>query len=206
MKNFLPTQLLKSSGAEVFNTSALGRNTIKNSLEVEVLTFLFRSANSSCQFLMAIPRPMKATPIWVLPALIHTWPRCTGGVTASPQPPGQQGGAFKPLSPSNTFQDLTKKLLLDCCINCLARSDAPTAPHDPTGGRVIALPWIQPDLSQPRSLRGPNASAGLCSQPAFLSSFFFLAFLIVHVSNQSLKAQHIADQDPGKCSRPFPGL
>lgn len=81
MKNFLPTQLLKSSGAEVFNTSALGRNTIKNSLEVEVLTFFFRSANSSCQFLMAIPRPRKATPIWVLRALINTRPRCTGGVT-----------------------------------------------------------------------------------------------------------------------------
>lgn len=97
------------------------------------------------------------------------------------------------LSPSNTVQDLTKKLFLDCCINCSARSDAPSAPHDPTGGRVIALPWIEPDLSQPRSL----SRALLPARIPFLSSpLFFKNFN----SNQSLKAQHFADQDPGKRS------
>lgn len=34
-----PTQLLKSSSDKVFNTLILGRNTIKNYLEVEVLIF-----------------------------------------------------------------------------------------------------------------------------------------------------------------------
>lgn len=111
------------------------------------------------------------------PAPAHPQPteNCgTGAAPGSARGEAPPGGTLKPLSPSNTVQDLTQKLLLDCCINCSARSDAPAAPHDPTGGRVIALPWIQPDLRQPRSLRGPNASAGLCRQPSFtfLSSPF----------------------------------
>lgn len=82
---------------------------------------------------------------------------------------------------------------------CLARSDAPTAPHDPTGGRVIALPRMQPDPSQPRSLRGTNTQTGLCCQ-ASLPLPSLLNFSNGNVRNQSLKAQHMAEQEPGRGS------
>lgn len=74
---------------------------------------------------------------------------------------------------------------------CLARCDAPTTPHGPTGGRVIALPWMQPELSQP-----PTPQAGLCCQ-ASLPLLPLLNFSNGNVS-QSLKAQHVAEQEPGK--------
>lgn len=92
-----------------------------------------------------------------------------------------------------------KKTLSGLLHQCLARSDAPTAAHDPTGGRAIALPWVQPDLSQPRSLKPAFAA-----KPAFLSSLGE-TFLMVMAVTKASRLNTWQSRSQGKAPEPPAG-
>lgn len=77
-----PTQLLKSSSDKVFNTLILGRNTIKNYLEVEVLTFSLGVQTHLFSFWWLFHAPMKATPIIFHLFRSNTHTRCTVAVSS----------------------------------------------------------------------------------------------------------------------------
>lgn len=90
------------------------------------------------------------------------------------------------------------KRFLDCCIHFSASSDAATARSAMrTGGsHCTSMYWAWPQHSQSCHQHVRYSSAGVlgASQPYCL----LFCFLIVNVSNQSLKASHIPDQDNRK--------